>query len=41
MVGYLETLTAYLVSPSIRTMPVLLLLVAVIYVRPQGLLGRR
>jgi len=41
VVGYLETLTAYLVSPSIRTMPVLLLLVAVIYVRPQGLLGRR
>jgi branched-chain amino acid transport system permease protein len=41
VVGYLETLTAYLVAPSIRTMPVLLLLVAVVYVRPQGLLGRR
>ncbi|HQT75530.1 MAG: branched-chain amino acid ABC transporter permease [Rhodospirillales bacterium 20-64-7] len=41
VVGYLETLTAYLVSPSIRTVPVLLLLVAVVYVRPQGLLGRR
>jgi branched-chain amino acid transport system permease protein len=41
VVGYLETLTAYLISPSIRTVPVLLLLVAVIYVRPQGLLGRR
>lgn len=41
VVGYLETLTAYLVSPSIRTVPVLLLLVVVVYVRPQGLLGRR
>jgi branched-chain amino acid transport system permease protein len=41
VVGYLETVTAYLVSPSIRTVPVLLLLVAVVYVRPQGLLGRR
>jgi branched-chain amino acid transport system permease protein len=41
VVGYLETLTAYLVNPSIRTIPVLLLLVAVVYVRPQGLLGRR
>jgi branched-chain amino acid transport system permease protein len=41
VVGYLETLTAYLVAPSIRTVPVLLLLVIVVYVRPQGLLGRR
>jgi branched-chain amino acid transport system permease protein len=41
VVGYLETLTAYLISPSIRTIPVLLLLVLVVYLRPQGLLGRR
>ena len=41
VVGYLETLTAYLVAPSIRTVPVLLLLVLVVYLRPQGLLGRR
>ncbi|HVY18284.1 MAG TPA: branched-chain amino acid ABC transporter permease [Rhodopila sp.] len=41
VVGYLETVTAYLVNPSIRTVPVLLLLVIVVYVRPQGLLGRR
>jgi len=41
VVGYLETFTDYLVSPTIRTVPVLLLLVVVIYVRPQGLLGRR
>ncbi len=40
-VGYLETLTAYLIDPSLRTIPSLLLLVAVVYVRPQGLLGRR
>ena len=40
-VGYIETLTAYLVDPSLRTIPSLLLLVAVVYVRPQGLLGRR
>jgi branched-chain amino acid transport system permease protein len=41
VVGYLETLTAYLISPTIRTVPVLLLLIVVVYVRPQGLLGRR
>jgi branched-chain amino acid transport system permease protein len=41
VVGYLETLTAYLVSPAYRTIPALLLLVIVMYVRPQGLLGRR
>ena len=41
VVGYLETVTAYLISPSIRTIPVLLLLVVVVYLRPQGLLGRR
>ncbi len=41
VVGYLETLTAYLISPAYRTIPALLLLVAVMYVRPRGLLGRR
>ena len=41
VVGYLETMTAYLVSPAYRTIPALLLLVAVMYVRPRGLLGRR
>jgi branched-chain amino acid transport system permease protein len=40
-VGYLETVTAYLVSPAYRSVPALLLLVAVMYVRPRGLLGRR
>jgi branched-chain amino acid transport system permease protein len=41
VVGYLETVTAYMISPAIRTVPSLLLLVLVVYVRPQGLLGRR
>ncbi len=40
-VGYLETLTAYLISPAYRTIPSLVLLIIVMYVRPQGILGRR
>jgi len=41
VVGYLETITAYLIAPTLRPIPALLLLVLVIYVRPQGILGRR
>jgi branched-chain amino acid transport system permease protein len=41
VVGYLETVTAYMISPAYRTIPPLLLLVAVMYLRPQGLFGRR
>lgn len=41
VVGYLETLTAYMLSPAYRTIPSLLLLIAVMYLRPQGLFGRR
>jgi branched-chain amino acid transport system permease protein len=41
VVGYLETITAYLVSPAYRFIPALLLLVSVMYIRPHGLLGRR
>jgi len=41
VVGYMETVTAYMISPAYRTIPVLLLLVLVVYIRPQGLLGRR
>jgi branched-chain amino acid transport system permease protein len=41
VVGYLETITAYLISPAYRTIPALLLLVVVMYVSPRGLLGRR
>lgn len=41
VVGYLETITAYLINPTLRPIPALILLVVVIYLRPQGLLGRR
>ncbi len=41
IIGYFETTTAYLVTPSIREMPALVLLILVLYLRPQGLLGRR
>ena len=41
VVGYLETLTAYLIAPTLRPIPALILLVLVVYLRPQGLLGRR
>jgi branched-chain amino acid transport system permease protein len=41
VVGYLETLTAYLVSPAYRTIPALVLLVIVMYLRPRGLFGRK
>lgn len=41
VVGYIETLTAYLISPAYRFIPALLLLVVVMYVRPRGILGRR
>jgi branched-chain amino acid transport system permease protein len=41
VVGYLETVTAYMVSPAYRSIPALLLLIIVMYVRPQGLFGRR
>lgn len=43
VVGYLETMTAYVVPNGFayRTIPALLLLVFVMYVRPRGLFGRR
>jgi branched-chain amino acid transport system permease protein len=41
LVGYLETITAYLLAPTLRPIPALLLLVLALYVRPHGLLGRR
>ncbi|HEX7390386.1 MAG TPA: branched-chain amino acid ABC transporter permease [Acidiphilium sp.] len=41
IVGYIETLTVYLISPTLRPIPALILLVIVIYLRPQGILGRR
>ncbi len=41
VVGYLETITAYMIAPTLRPIPALILLVLAVYVRPQGLLGRR
>jgi branched-chain amino acid transport system permease protein len=41
VVGYLETFTAYMIAPTLRPIPALILLVLVVYVWPQGLLGRR
>jgi branched-chain amino acid transport system permease protein len=41
VVGYLETITAYLIAPTLRPIPALLLLVLAVYLRPQGILGRR
>jgi branched-chain amino acid transport system permease protein len=41
VVGYAETITAYLVAPTLRPIPALVILIVVLYLRPQGLLGRR
>lgn len=41
IVGYAETITAYMIAPTLRPIPALIILVIVLYVRPQGVLGRR
>jgi branched-chain amino acid transport system permease protein len=41
VVGYAETITAYLIAPTLRPIPALVILIIVLYVRPQGILGRR
>lgn len=41
ILGYVGSLTAYLVSPAIRSLPGLFILVIILYVRPQGLFGRQ
>ena len=41
ILGFLSTLTAFLISPALSELPGLVLLVLVLYVRPQGLFGRR
>jgi branched-chain amino acid transport system permease protein len=41
IVGYAETITAYLLAPTLRPIPALLILVLVLYMRPRGILGRR
>ncbi len=40
ILGFLGTVTAFLISPSLREVPGLLLLIVVLYARPQGLFGR-
>lgn len=40
IIGYLGTITAYLVSPAYTELPGLMILVLILYVRPQGLFGR-
>ena len=35
VVGYAETITAYLIAPTLRPIPALLILVVVLYVRPR------
>jgi branched-chain amino acid transport system permease protein len=41
IVGYLGTITAYLVSSAVTKLPALCLLIVILLVRPQGLFGRR
>jgi branched-chain amino acid transport system permease protein len=41
IIGFIETATAYLAGPSLRSLPALIILIAVLYFRPQGLFGRR
>jgi len=40
ILGFLSTITAFLISPSISQIPGLVLLVVILYLRPQGLFGR-
>jgi branched-chain amino acid transport system permease protein len=41
ILGFLSTITAFLISPAVSELPGLVLLVLVLYIRPQGLFGRR
>jgi branched-chain amino acid transport system permease protein len=41
LIGFIETATAYTLGPSLRSLPALIILVIVLYFRPQGLFGRR
>ncbi|MGC8494975.1 MAG: branched-chain amino acid ABC transporter permease [Syntrophobacteraceae bacterium] len=40
IIGYLGTMTAYLISPSYTSLPAFLVLVVILFLRPQGLFGR-
>jgi len=41
IIGFLGTITAYSISPAIRDYPGLILLIIILYIRPQGLFGRQ
>lgn len=41
ILGYVATLTTYLISPSVSDIPGLVIMFLVLYFMPQGLLGRR
>lgn len=41
IIGFLGTVTAYEISPAIREYPGLILLIIILYIRPQGLFGRQ
>ena len=41
IIGFIETVTAYVIAPSLRDLPALFILILILYVRPQGLFGRR
>lgn len=40
IIGYADTATAYIVSPAYTSLPGLVILVLILYLRPQGLFGR-
>lgn len=40
ILGFLGTIMAFMISPSLREIPGLCLLILVLYIRPQGLFGR-
>lgn len=40
IIGYLGTITAYLVSPSYTTLPAFFVLILIMFIRPRGIFGR-
>jgi branched-chain amino acid transport system permease protein len=40
IIGYLGTITAYLISPSYTTLPAFFVLILILLIRPRGLFGR-
>ena len=41
IVGMVEVISGYLIDPSLKFMFVLMLYLAVVFIRPQGLLGSK